>query len=403
MNFTQEQITEILQEIANEKDGFNRIMKISLEVLMKSERKVHQDETGDYANGYRPRKINGFGKEIALSVPRTRTGDFYPVLLGILRDEDTERNKLIFSLYKKGLTTEQIGGVYEEVYGKHYSKSQVSFLMKDSREEIDFWIKRSLDSHYLVIYIDAIFVSTRRDKTVNKEAYYSILGVREDGSREVLSVVNHPTEGAGLWQIEFEELKKRGVKSVGLMVSDGLTSIENAFAKVFPGTPNQLCVIHFKRNITTLFPYKLRSQINEELKDVFRLEASTDNPIDRFNRLKTFINNWESKYPKLKSFRNERNIYYFTYTLFPASIQRMIYSTNWIERLNRDYKRTLKMRGALPSPESVLFLIGSVAMEKTYGCYSYKIPVFTEIEMLKRKNINNIDIHSLPSPGGQVN
>ena len=139
---------------------------------------------------------------------------------------------MIFSLYKKGLTTEQIGNVYQEVYGKHYNKSQVSFLMKDSREDIDVWVKRGLNSHYLVIYIDATFVSTRRDKSVTKEAYYSILGIKEDGSREVLSVVNHPTEGAGLWQIEFEELKKRGVQSVGLLVSDGLTSIENAFAKV---------------------------------------------------------------------------------------------------------------------------------------------------------------------------
>jgi transposase-like protein len=167
------------------------------------------------------------------------------------------------------------------------------------------------------------------------------------------------------------------------MVSDGLTSIENAFAKVFPGTPHQLCVFHFKKNITSLFPYKLRSQINDELKEVFRLETNTDTPIDGYNRLQIFINNWVSKYPTLKSYRNERNIYYFTYTQFPASIQRMIYSTNWIERLNRDYKRTLKMRGALPSPESVLFLIGSVAMEKTYGCYSYKIPIFCEVEMLK--------------------
>ncbi len=385
MNFTQEQITEILQDIANKKDGFNEIMKMSLDVLMLSERKIHQNETGAYANGYRPRIVKGLGKEIALSVPRTRNGEFYPVLLSILRDEDSERNKLISSLYKKGLTTDQIGKVYEEVYGKHYSKSQVSFLMKDSREEISIWLERTLDSHYLVIYIDATFVSTRRDKSVTKEAYYSILGIKEDGTREVLSVVNHPTEGSTLWQLEFQELKKRGVKSVGLTVSDGLASIENALAKVFPGTPHQLCVVHFKRNITSIFPYKLRSQINDELKEVFKLETSTDTPLEGFNRLQIFVNNWISKYPSLKSYRNERNTYYFTYTKFPASIQRMIYSTNWIERLNRDYKRTLKMRGALPSAEAVLFLIGSVAMEKTYGCYNYKIPIFCAIEILKQK------------------
>ena len=114
-------------------------------------------------------------------------------------------------------------------------KSQVSFLMKDSREEVSIWLERPLDSHYLVVYIGATFVSTRRDKSVSKEAYYSILGIKEDGTREVLSIVNHPTEGAGLWELEFENLKKRGVESIGLIVSNGLTSIENAVAKSFTG------------------------------------------------------------------------------------------------------------------------------------------------------------------------
>ena len=269
MDFTQEQITEILLDVANKKEGFNSIMKMSLDALMRSERKLFQEDTGEYANGYRPRSIQGFGKEIVLSVPRTRSGDFYPVLLGILRDEDHERQKLVFSLYSKGLTTEQIGQVYHDVYGKHYSKSQVSFLMNQAREDAAIWLERTLDSHYLVLYIDATFVSTRRDKNVSKEAYFSILGVKEDGTREVLSVVNHPTEGAGLWENELENLKRRGVQSVGLIVSDGLTSIENAVAKVFTGTPHQLCVVHFKRNITKLFPQKLKKSLMTSLEKSF--------------------------------------------------------------------------------------------------------------------------------------
>ena len=384
MNFTQEQISDILLEYAKGNDGFNSIMKISLEVLMKSERLLYQSENKDYSNGYRTRKMQGYGKEIVLSVPRTRSGEFYPVLLGILRDEEQERQKLIFSLYRKGLTTEQIGDVYDEVYGKYYSKSQISYLMKDSRAEIDVWLKRGLDSHYLVLYIDATYVSTRRDKSVNKEAYYSILGIKEDGTREVLSVVNHPTEGAGLWLHELEELKKRGVKSIGLVVSDGLSSIENAVAKVFKGTPHQLCVVHFKRNISIIFPIKSRTEINTELKEVFQIGKKSDTPIEGYNRLLSFIEKWEKKYPALKSFKNERNIYYFTYVLFPESIQRMIYSTNWIERLNRDYKRTLKMRGAMPSVESALFLMGSVALERTLGCYSYPVSIFRDIDKLKK-------------------
>jgi len=388
MNFTQEQITEILLNLANKKEGFNLIMKMSLDVLMRSERKIFQEDNLDYSNGYRPRCVQGFGKELVLSVPRTRSGEFYPVLLGILRDEDLERKNLIFSLYSKGLTTEQIGQVYHDVYGKHYSKSQVSFLMKDSREEVAIWLERQLESHYLVVYIDATFVSTRRDKNVCKEAYYSVLGVKEDGTREVLAIVNHPTEGAGLWENEFENLKNRGLKSIGLVVSDGLTSIENAVAKSFTGTPHQLCVVHFKRNITKIFPQKLKKEINNELQEVFLIEEKEDSPVAGFERLGKFIDKWESKYPALKSYRNERNIYYFTYTNYPASIQRMIYSTNWIERLNRNYKRVLKMRGAMPSGESVLFLMGSVAMEMGDGCYSFSVSAFKNIDELKKKDID---------------
>lgn len=103
-------------------------------------------------------------------------------------------------MYKKGLTKEQVSDIYEEIYGKDYSKQQISHLMKESREEIYLWLNRSLESHYLVLYIDATFVHTRRDKSVNKEGYFTILGIKEDGSQEVLAIVNHPTEGALLWQ-----------------------------------------------------------------------------------------------------------------------------------------------------------------------------------------------------------
>ena len=94
-----------------------------------------------------------------------------------------------------------------------------------------------------------LFTPVEKDKTVSKEGYYTILSIKEDGSREVLSIVNHPTEGATLWQMELESLKERGVQSVGLVVSDGLISIENAIAKAFPNAQHQLCVVHMKRNI----------------------------------------------------------------------------------------------------------------------------------------------------------
>lgn len=389
MNFTQEQISELMLNIANSENGTNLLMQMTLNAFMKSERQLHQRENpNSFANGYRERKARGYGKEMVLKVPRTRDGGFYPVLLNVLRDEDEEHRKLIFSLYKKGLTTEQVSDVYQEIYGKDYSKQQISYLMKESREEISVWLNRVLDSHYLVLYIDATFVHTRRDKSVSKEGYYTILGVKEDGSREVLSIVNHPTEGATLWQLELESLQKRGVQSVGLIVSDGLTSIENAIAKSFPKAKHQLCVVHIKRSILSVFSRTKRLEISKELSDIFAIETKKISPIEAFENLCNFAEKYKKSYPSLKSLSNTRNIAFFSYLNYPAPIQRMIYSTNWIERLNRDYKRVLKMRGAMPSPESVLFLMGSVAIEKEYKSYNYPVSAFRYVEELKRQ-VNN--------------
>lgn len=386
MDFTHAQISELLLEVANAENGTNLLMQMTLETFMKSERGLHQLENPkDYANGFRTRTTNGFGKEMVLKVPRTRSGTFYPALLGVLRNEDEEHRKLIFSLYRKGLTTEQVSDVYEELYGKDYSKQQISYLMKESKKEIELWLKRELEEHYLVLYIDATFVHTRRDESVKKEGYFTILGVKEDGTREVLAIVNHPTEGALLWQQELENLKTRGVKSVGLVVSDGLISIENASVKAFPGAKHQLCVVHFKRNLLAVFPRTKRAEIGVELKEIFQVETKNTTPIASFEKLINFVKKWETKYPSLKSFKSERNIAYFTYLDFPVEIQRMIYSTNWIERLNRDYKRVLKMRGAMPSASSVLALMGSVAMEKEFKTYKYPVSAFRDIEELKRK------------------
>lgn len=386
MNFTHAQISELLLEVANSENGTNLLMQMTLETFMKSERVLHQLENPtDYGNGFRTRTTNGFGKEMVLKVPRTRNGTFYPALLGVIRNQDEEHRKLIFSLYRRGLTTEQVSDIYEELYGKDYSKQQISYLMKENKKEIELWLKRELEEHYLVLYIDATFVHTRRDESVKKEGYFTILGVKEDGTREVLAIVNHPTEGALLWQQEMINLKARGVKSVGLVVSDGLTSIENASAKVFPDAKHQLCVVHFKRNVLAVFPRTKRAEIGLELKEIFQIETKITTAVASFEKLVKFVNKWEAKYPSLKSFKNERNIAYFTYLDFPSEIQRMIYSTNWIERLNRDYKRVLKMRGAMPNESSVIALMGSVAMEKEYKTYKYPVSAFRDIEELKRK------------------
>lgn len=373
MQFTQVQINEIIQKVVSDEEGLNAILKMSLEALMKSERSEHNQAQGDLSNGFRSRRVFGDKQMLELQVPRTRHQSFYPIILALLKNQEQEAKTIAFRLYTAGLTTEQVGEVFEDIYGKHYSTSQVSRMFEGARGEVQLWLSRSLDSYFPILYIDATFIYTRRGDNVTKEAYYTILGVKSDRTREVLGVYNSPTEGSGMWDGIFEDLKKRGLQEVGLIVSDGLTGIENAIWKAFKGTEIQLCVIHLFRVVLRQVKPADKSQIAEELKEVFRVDDRDDSIEKAKERYQKFGKKWQKTYPSiLKRYENERFNLYFTYLKYDYRIRNMIYSTNWVERLNRDYKRTTRMRGSLPNAEATILLLSGVSM--TRKAYLRKVP-----------------------------
>ena len=267
----------------------------------------------------------------------------------------------LFIAYSKGLTTEQIGEISQEIYGRYYSKQQVSFLARGCKSEIDAWLLRSLSPRYLVVYIDATYVSTRREERVHQEAYYTMLGVLPNGTREVLGVVNHPSEGALNWKNELIALQERGVEQIDLIVSDALTGVETAVAEAFPSAEHQFCITHLKRSMSICVASKDKGELLRDLEEIFPVEQKGYSMVGQFEKFRIFVARWSRRYPSFRRFDAPRNVAYFSYLNYPPQFHRMIYTTNWIERLNRFYKRTLKMRGALPSAEAVLFLMGRVA------------------------------------------
>ena len=372
LNFTREQVTKILSEIASEKEGFNKVLQLSLEALMRSERELHNSDMSDVSNGYRWRKTFGMQKQLKLQVPRSRYHQFYPVLLAVLKDQEQELRELAFMLYGSGLTTNQVGDVFDSLYGKNYSTSQISRLFDYAREEVHQWLERPLESYYPIVYIDATYISTRRIESVSKEAYFTILGVKPDRTREILAIVNFPQESATAWTEVFKNLQSRGVKTIDLVISDALSGIEEAIAKAFGNISHQFCVFHLKKNVLKYIKPKDKEDITEQLKDVFVIDDKTDSIEKGWQRWMDFIDNNKTKYPVLNKMKTERYRYYFTYLKYNYQIRSMIYTTNWIERLNRDYKRTTRMRGALPNPDATILLMGYVAMNRK--AYQRKIP-----------------------------
>ena len=374
MQLSTTQITDLLTEVASQEDGFNKILRMTFEAMMKAERQEHlMQSTEDKGNGFRQVKAYGRGKMLELRVPRTREGNFYPVLMSVLRDQEEECRKIAFELYGAGLTTAQVGGLFEKLYGRHYSKSSVSRMFDYAREEVMGWLVRPLDEYYPIIYIDALFWSTRRDGGVSKEAYYTILGVKSDRTREVLAIVNFPTESATGWEEVLRGLQKRGVKRLGLAVADGLSGLETATARVFPASPFQKCVIHLERNVLSRIKPADKKAVGEDLREVFVTDKKDDSPDKGWKRWEDFVDTWKKRYPSLKNYLDKTNYFaYFTYLSYHQKTRSMIYSTNWIERLNRDYKRTLRMRGVMPDSDSVIFLLGKVSM--TRSAYDRKVP-----------------------------
>lgn len=154
MQLSKTQISALLTEIASQEDGFNEILGMSFEAMMKAERQEHLIQArDDKGNGFRQVKAYGRGKMLELRVPRTREGNFYPLLMSVLRDQDEESRKIAFELYGAGLTTAQVGSLFEKLYGRHYSKSSISRMFDYAREEVMNWLKRPLERYYPIIFV----------------------------------------------------------------------------------------------------------------------------------------------------------------------------------------------------------------------------------------------------------
>ena len=186
---------------------------------------------------------------------------------------------------------------------------------------------RDLASHYLVVYIDATFVPTRREHRVTQEAYYSILGVLPDGTREVLAIVNHPTEGAVNWQGELKALQERGVERIDLIVSDALAGIENAVTSAFPASRHQFCVAHLLREMSALVPRKDLRELHDEFREVLSIDIDSEdvNSASQYAAFLNFVERWSKRVSTFERYKKSScNVLYFTFLDYSPKYRRML-------------------------------------------------------------------------------
>jgi len=376
IKFTKEQLQVAVNNYLLEPEGVNDLFTMVVNGLMYGERKeflsTNQKERNK-GNGYRQLLKAGIGSGLELQVPRDRLGMFKPVLLGVLEQQEEKIKDLSFALYGKGLTTRQISEVLTDIYGNNYSKSGISRITTEFSEVVESWLNRPLDTRYSVVFIDAIHVKVRRD-VVATEAFYVVLGLKEDLTREVLAIANFPTESASGWLDTLRGLQQRGLEQAELFVFDDLKGLDSSIGQCFPSSNQQKCMLHFQRNLSKNIRVKDREAFCTQVKEVFNPDDKTYTAQQAEINLIDVLKQWSKKYPSLNHTIKRTDLsLLFTYLSYDYRVRRMIYTTNWIERLNKSFRRTLKIRNALPTVQAAFTLMGYVAMD--IGNKTYKYPI----------------------------
>ena len=367
----------------DKKNAIENVVKTVFETILKLERSEFLKNSKDHqnkANGYYQRLARSVNQYIHINVPRDRLSEFKPVFLEAINDYDNQLLDLSFKLYTHGLTTEDIKKIMDDIFGKKISTSSISNIMKDFQSTREAWLSRPIEEEYYFIFIDALWIPVRRD-TVSKEAFYIVLGLRKDLKREVLGVYNIPVESSEGWNIVLKDLKSRGLKNVLMITADGLTGLETIVKIELPNTYFQKCLVHKIRNIFLRARTNDKTQIVDDFHEVFCLEDPNFTKEEGIKRLESFIDKWKKIYPQFHRFFPKNQLeYYFSYLNFPHQIHRMIYTTNWMERLNKAIRKTEKVRNSFPNPDSAMNLICAFLMEFQNDTYRYKITSFLSIQ-----------------------
>jgi len=309
--------------------------------------------SGNSRNGASAKTVQGEFGEITIETPRDRNASFEPQILKKHQKRFDGFDDNILSMYARGMTTREIQGHLEEMYGVEVSPTLISEVTDGVMEEVKAWQNRPLEPLYAILYLDALYVKMRHEGRVENRAVYVCIGVDMDGRKDVLGLWTSGNEGAKFWLGVLTELKNRGVRDVLIACVDGLKGFPQAIESVFPETRVQLCIVHLVRASLNYVNWKERKQVAADLKLIYR--AATEAQAEQ--ELKEFTGKWGSKYQAIGRLWKENWARVIPFFEFPAEVRRVIYTTNAVESLHMSLRKIIKTRGSFPSEEAAMKLL----------------------------------------------
>jgi putative transposase len=360
---------------------FNTLFKQGIEQMLNAEMEEHLgyakhdisgNNSGNSRNGTFPKTVitENVG-EVVLNIPRDRKGEFDPQIIPKGNTISSKIEDSIIGMYSRGMTASDICNQVHDMYGLGISEMTVSNITERIMAQAQEWQQRPLESVYLAVWMDAIVLKIREDNKLVNKAVYIVIGLTNDGRKEVLGFWIGSNESASFWLAILTELKARGVEDILIACTDNLKGFTQAINSVFPKTITQLCIVHQIRNSCKFVSWK---DIKEFTKDLRKIYTAINSEV-ALQELKNFKLKWiKYKYAATSWEDNWENL--SNYFAFPLELRKIIYTTNTIENLNRGIRKYTKTKTQFPTErsatKSVFLAIQNIEQAWTGGIHNWK-------------------------------
>lgn len=338
---------------------FNELMKAERESVLEAAPYERTESRKGYANGFKDKKIQTrFGK-LELQVPQTRGIAFYPQSLE--KGERSERalKLAIAEMYVQGVSTRRVEPIARELCGFELSSTQVSRVAALLDDELEKFRTRPLGS-IVYLYLDAHYEKVRHNGHVRDIAVLKAIGVNKEGYREILGVSCSLSEAEVHWRAFLEDLLKRGMKGVELIIRDDHAGLKAALKATLPSVPQQRCLFHLAQNAQSYAPsIVMREEIGQTVRDIFQ---SLDIQ-EAKRRVKEAITRYEKAAPRFCLWLEENAEEGMTFFSYSREHWRKIRTSNSVERLNEEIRRRTRVARLFPNEESCSRLVTAVCME----------------------------------------
>ena len=310
------------------------------------------DLSGNSRNGHSTKKLKtGFGNA-QLKIPRDRKGDFDPVAVRKYETVESDVEEKIIAMYAKGLTTRDIHRYMQDIYGIEVSSDMVSGITDKVLPLVQEWQTRPLSRAYPILYLDGIHFKVRHEGKILTRCAYIALGINQEGQKEILGIWIGENEGAKFWMGILSEIKNRGVEDIFICCVDGLKGFSEAITAIFPKTQVQQCIVHQIRNTVKFVSFRHRKEFCSDLRTIYTAPTeeaglqALEKVKKKWKQYELPLQRWEEKWTELSPFFG-----------YPAEIRRIIYTTNAIENLNRQFRKVTKTTSIFPHNEALQKLL----------------------------------------------